>query len=469
MNRKVFIFIILAMSLALMGLMLIQSYWIRNTMMVREAIFVRSVNEALTAVVKQLEHLEAESEIRQREEISRQWEQLFYPTDTLFSGMEGVAGEAWSRDLFSRKSILFRDVLESMFQRSRYQPVEQRVDANRLDSLLRVQLAENGIETQYEFGIYSPSRNQMPVQKTGKYPEELLTRGFSKALFPSDLVARPDYLMVFFPKERQFLITQLWSLLSVSVVLIIVIILSFTYTLITILKQKKLSEMKTDFINNMTHEFKTPISTISLACEALRDKDVIKSEEIYRNYLQVIHEENSRLGNMAEKILQSAALDKDQLLLRREHINVHQIITQAIRNIQLQVEQKGGRIISDLSAGQSELMADPIHLTHVMLNLLDNANKYTPEKPLIRVSTANSYSGILISVQDNGIGISRQNQKRVFEKLYRVSTGNLHNVKGFGLGLSYVKAIVEQHGGDIRLESEPGKGSKFTVYLPLDN
>jgi len=272
--------------------------------------------------------------------------------------------------------------------------------------------------------------------------------------------------MLYFPQEKRFLITQLWQTMSVSMFLIIVIILTFAYTLIAILKQKKISEMKNDFINNMTHEIKTPIATISLACEALGDKDIIKSEKVYNNYIHVINEENKRLGSLTERILQSAKLEKGQIILKKEELDVHEIITDAIKNIKLQVENRGGKIRTRFNATESILMADHDHITNVIFNLLDNAIKYTLNIPEIIISTENSYSGILISVKDNGTGISKSNQKKIFEKLYRIPTGNIHNVKGFGLGLSYVKAIVEQHEGKISIESELNKGTSFIIYLP---
>ncbi len=274
--------------------------------------------------------------------------------------------------------------------------------------------------------------------------------------------------MLYFPKEKQFLISQLWITLSISVFLVIIIILTFTYTIYTILKQKKISEMKNDFINNMTHEFKTPISTISLACEALRDKDIIKSENLYDNYISVINEENRRLGSMTERILQSAKLEKGEIILRKEELNIEEIILEAINNIKLQVDKKSGKIITDFKAQSINIFADKVHITNVIFNLLDNAIKYSPVNPLIEIVTENSFSGLLISVKDNGTGISKANQKKIFDKLYRVPTGNIHNVKGFGLGLSYVKAIVEQHSGKVSLESELNKGTKFILFLPLE-
>ena len=472
MNRKVFIFIIVLLTIALIGLMVIQSFWIKNAITVKEANFVRDVNEAISTVVYKLEKFEAANRIQSKIDYMQQRQKWLESIDSINqSFIDGTSqfSDPMAYDRFLQKSILAQDVLESMFYDYSSIPVENRINITVLDSLISNELVSKGVNTVFEFGIFSPIRNFMPIQKTGKYPKELLNKGFSFALFPSDMFSSPDYLMVFFPKEKRFLITQLWGTLSISIVFIIIIILSFAYTVITILKQKKISELKNDFINNMTHEFKTPISTISLACEALGDKDIIKSESLYDNYINVINEENKRLGGMAERILQSASLEKGQIILKHEEVDVHDVINESIKNIQLQVEKKGGGISTDFKAESFIISADKIHFTNVIFNLLDNANKYTPVNPEVKITTENSYSGILISVEDNGAGISKANQKKIFEKLYRIPTGNIHNVKGFGLGLSYVKAIIERHGGKITLESEINKGTKFIIYLPLNN
>lgn len=471
MNQKGFIFIIVLITVALIGLMVIQSYWIKNAITVKEANFVRSVNEAVSNVVYKLEKIEAANRLQSQMNFIQQrqkWQQSIDSLNQSFRNGSVNPSDPVAYERFMQKSMLAQDVLESMIYDYSGTPIENRVNASILDSLLKSELVFKGINTVFEFGIFSPVRNVMPIQKTGKYPKELLNKGFSFALFPSDMFNSPDYLMIYFPNEKRFLITQLWGTLSISIVFIIIIILSFAYTVITILKQKKISELKNDFINNMTHEFKTPISTISLACEALSDKDIIKSESLYENYINVINEENRRLGGMAERILQSATLEKGQIILKHEEVNVHEVIDDSIKNIQLQVEKKGGQITTDFKATSFILNVDKVHFTNVIFNLLDNANKYTPIAPEIKIITENSYSGILISVQDNGTGISKANQKKIFEKLYRIPTGNIHNVKGFGLGLSYVKAIVERHGGKITLESEINKGTKFIIYLPLN-
>ena len=241
----------------------------------------------------------------------------------------------------------------------------------------------------------------------------------------------------------------------------------FYYAVSTLFKQKKLSDIKNDFINNMTHELKTPISTVSLATEIMIDSTITKSQDQTTHYMRIIKEENERLGLLVENILQTAVLDKGQLKLRLQEVDVHEVIGRAISNIRLQVEKQEGKIVIDKNATQSILYADKIHLTNIIYNLVDNALKYSKEKPYIKISTENNNEGIAISISDSGIGISSDHQKKIFETFYRVPTGNIHNVKGFGLGLSYVKAIVEKHHGTVSVESEQGKGSTFKIHIPF--
>jgi two-component system phosphate regulon sensor histidine kinase PhoR len=325
--------------------------------------------------------------------------------------------------------------------------------------------------TEWEFGVYNPFGNKISLKDESYDAEALLDPklSFHFELFPDDLHTYPDFLLLYFPHERQYILGQVWPLVVVSIILIIIIISSFTYTLIMYFRQGKLSELKTDFINNMTHEFKTPVSTISLACEALNDKDIKKSDELYQTYINIINEENKRLGLMAERILQSAALEKSDLVLHKELTDLHDVLTEVIRNIGIQIEIKDGQIIKDFRAMNSLIEVDRMHLVNMVQNLLDNANRYTPVRPQIVVATRDASDGVIFTIQDNGIGISKADQKRIFDKLYRVPEGNIHNFKGFGLGLSYVKTVVESHGGSIKLESELKKGTKFEVFLPQNH
>jgi len=424
MNRRFIILTIIAMTIALTGLMGIQIYWIQSASAIKEANFRRSVNEAMVKVVLKVERME-------------------------------------------RTKALLINPSESMVNFNPHLPYDSVLTIRELDSLIRLQLNIRGVDTRYEFCIYKPELQEFLMERSPNFRKELIEKGNAFILFQSDIYTSPEYLLIFFPREKQFLLTELWGMLLISIILIIVIVSSFTYTIATISRQKRLSEMKNDFINNMTHEFKTPISTISLACEALCDKEIRSSGEFLDNYLSMIQEENKRLAGMAEKILQTAVIDKGQLKMNREIIDLHEIITDVIKNLRIQVEIKDGEIKRRFKATKSQIMGDKVHVTNLVYNLLDNANKYSPRKPMIRIVTENATNGIVMTIEDNGIGISKTEQKKIFDKLYRVPTGNIHEVRGFGLGLSYVKAIVEEHHGKISIESEANKGSKFKVFLPF--
>ena len=424
MNRRIIIFTIIAMTIALIGLMGIQIYWIQSASAIKEANFRRSVNEAMVKVVQKVERLE-------------------------------------------KSKAMITNQYESMLNFNRHLPYENFLTAEALDSLINLQLNAREVDTRFEYCIYKPERQEFLMERSPDFRKELIERGRAFVLFQADIYTSPEYLLVYFPHEKQFLLTELWGMLLISIILIIVIVYSFTYTIATIFRQKRLSEMKNDFINNMTHEFKTPISTISLACEALSDKELRGSGELLDSYLSMISEENKRLAGMAEKILQTALIDKGQLKMNKEQIDLHEIITDVIKNLRIQVEIKDGEIKRRLKATRSVIEGDKVHVTNLVYNLLDNANKYSPKKPVIRIITENAGNGIVMTIEDNGIGIGKNEQKKIFDKLYRVPTGNIHEVRGFGLGLNYVKAIVEEHHGKITLESEVNKGSKFKVFLPF--
>ncbi len=460
------------MSVTLIALMVIQVYWIKNTIMVREAIFTRDVNDAVNKTIFTLERIDRAKMIKIKKNSLRSTRINFtnrrdslniYILDNFSSfGYNPSIGPVLPKGSGGQ-------MIESLFNVTLKDRkfIENRVSKALIDSLLNIELRLAGLNIKYEFGIFNPTRNKLILQKTGKYPKELLGSSYRYLLFPGEIFSPQNLLMIHFPYERTYLITSIWFLLALSVILILAIIFSFTYVITIVLRQKKLSELKNDFINNMTHEFKTPISTISLACQALGDKDVVKNPAVYDSYLSIIDEENNRLSEMAERILQSARLQKGEIVLKSEKINLHDVLNDAIQKGCLQIEGKGGKITLELGANNPVIEADRVHITNIMFNLLDNGIKYTPWAPIILIKTRNIGEGILISMKDNGIGISKSNQKKVFDKLYRVPTGNVHNVKGFGLGLSYVKSVVEKHKGKITLESEQKKGSTFSIYLPL--
>jgi len=286
-------------------------------------------------------------------------------------------------------------------------------------------------------------------------------------LFPDDVFRKNIELAVYFPMRDLFIGKTTTLLLGLSVGFTLIIFLTFALSIFLIIRQKKIADMKSDFINNMTHEFKTPISTISIAADSILNDKVINDESRVRFFTGMIKKENLRMNEQVERILQIALLDRKEFEFDFQATDVHELITEAIAGIQLQVEKKGGRIETKLEAINPVVTTDPIHFTSMVCNLLDNANKYSPEVPVIKVTTTNCPKGIYLTVEDNGIGMTRAVQARIFDKFYRLPSGNIHNIKGFGLGLSYVKAILEANNGSIKVFSEPGKGSRFVVFIPF--
>jgi two-component system phosphate regulon sensor histidine kinase PhoR len=451
--------------------MVIQVHWIRSDMMIRKVNFERDVTDAGSEVVRKLEMIDLSAQYEKRMQIysnpGAHQSKLDSINRTLMNEMQSITSQR-ELEIFINKFFMSRDLVEDMYLPQQL-PASERIKENLLDSLLNMELNQRGVGTEFEYAIYNPFKGEIKLEKTGNHTSELLdfNKAFRFELFPQEMHSSPDFLILYFPEERSFLLGQMWRFLGVSIFFILLIILVFAFTMMTIYRQRRLSEMKTDFFNNMTHEFKTPVSTISLACEALMDKDIQKSDDLYINYIKMIQEENRRLGYMAEMVLQSASLEKGELVLRKEKSNIHEVLDEVIRNIGIQVEIKDGEIVKDFKAENPDIELDKMHMTNVFHNLLDNANKYSPVKPHIIVSTKSNANELIIWVRDSGIGISKANQKKIFDKLYRVPAGNLHNFKGFGLGLSYVKSIVEKHGGIVKLDSELNKGTTFEISLPI--
>lgn len=517
MNRRLILLITVLVSLAMIVLTGTQAYWARSAIKVREAVFQRSVADAMVNVMHGIERAEIRKQVKKNAEYSslvkaidsldyliyretgempkndgtsgfnyqRQqlWDQVFEDNEWKMVKRKDSARMNFSEEnaispsnaklsekalqLNQKKAGLLNQVLEEMFNSPFAPNIEHRVTYGQLDTLISSALKAKGINIKYEFGVRSNARNIMVIEHDPKFREQLLDKGLYFPMFSGNSFAPPtDHLIILFPNQTRYLFLQMSGMLIISGGLMLFIIIAFAIVIIAMLRQKKLSDMKNDFINNMTHEFKTPISTVSLACEVLNDPDVPKTDDLLHSYIDIISQENKRLGVLAEKILQTAILEKGQLSLRKDLMDVHEVIADVIRKISIQIEIRDGSITFSPKATDSLIIADKMHITNVINNLLDNANKYTPKKPLIAVITENVNQGILISIVDNGQGISKANQKKVFDKLYRVPTGDLHDVKGFGLGLSYVKFIVDKHHGEVSIESEPAKGSTFKVWLP---
>jgi two-component system phosphate regulon sensor histidine kinase PhoR len=273
--------------------------------------------------------------------------------------------------------------------------------------------------------------------------------------------------MVSFPKKKLFLMSDLVAIAMLSLIFTIIIIVAYYSALKQLRTQRHISEIKTDFINNMTHEFKTPIATINLALDAIKNPKIIDDKEKVLRYLQMIKDENKRMHAQVENVLQISKLEKRELDIPKENNNINDIIEDALEHVSLIIQDRQGSVSLDLKATQTNVLVNDTHFTNVLVNILENGIKYSPEKPLLEVSTENSKNFIFIKIKDHGQGISKIAQKKIFDKFYREHTGDIHNVKGHGLGLAYVKRIVEDHNGEISVESEKGKGSTFVIKLPL--
>ncbi|MCG3120549.1 MAG: Adaptive-response sensory-kinase SasA [bacterium] len=364
-----------------------------------------------------------------------------------------------------KRQMIIRKVVDDITT-AKFVPFEARVKPAILDSLIDATLNEKGIVTAYAYGVVSAPRDSLFLAKPAKFDGELKRSEFRSRLFPNDIFAAPDDLVLYFPQQNIYLLKQMIGLLSSSFILLGVVVCGFVYTVRTIYKQRQFAGLMVDFINNMTHEFKTPISTIALASEALANPEIGRDGNRLLRYSRIIRDENTRMRNQVEKILEMAALEEGDYELNIAAVDAHKIIAEAVQNIVLQIEKRGGKIECQLRASAPIIAADEVHLANIIHNLLDNANKYSPETPVIKIATENEGTGLRIRISDNGIGLRPEDQKRVFEKYYRVPTGNVHDVKGFGLGLSYVKLMVEAHGGTITVRSDYQKGSEFEIWLP---
>jgi len=341
------------------------------------------------------------------------------------------------------------------------------LDNNEVNYALKRSLHFSGIETPFEFAVIRDGKVQEGTfKKSGK--NDFLKSNYMVQLFPDNIMQQNLILSVIFPERTNYVVGSMAWLLGGSLLFSFIILATFAMSLFFIIRQKKISEMKSDFLNNMTHEFKTPIATISLAADTITNPKVINDESSIRHFIGMIKKENSRMDKKVETILQIASLDKKEIDFKFENVSIHSIIERSVETIEIQVHQKNGKITLNLRAPEPVIYGDFEHLTNLVNNLLDNAIKYSPESPDITVETRNNEKGIILSVEDKGIGMTKSVQNKIFERFYRQSRGNVHDVKGFGLGLNYVRAIIDAHKGNVTLASEPGKGSRFDIFLPFN-
>jgi two-component system phosphate regulon sensor histidine kinase PhoR len=368
----------------------------------------------------------------------------------------------WSQNN-EQKTELLKDVFKEFTIGKR--SVSERLGHVMLDTLLKKSFAENGISLPFYYRVND--NNKLIFANFNKFNSDPEIKNYKVKLFPNDALQHQQFIEVGFPNRENYIIRNLWSVFGSSILLIGFIGAVFYYSVNTMLNQKKLANIKNDFINNMTHELKTPVSTISLALEFIKDKTVSTNSEKTEKYLNIIEQENRRLGSQIETVLQIAKLEKGDINLRHELLEINEILDQVVKNHAVQIEKFDATLDLDLHAEETNVMADKVHLTNIFYNLLDNAIKYSYEKPQIKISTSNTDNQLSVKISDKGMGIPKEHLNKIFDKFYRVPKGNLHDVKGFGLGLSYVKNMVELHHGTIEVSSKPGEGSEFTVLLPL--
>lgn len=364
--------------------------------------------------------------------------------------------------LFANKRVFVERVFNRMI---RYEgPIESRLPRVMLDTLLQKEINSLDIELSYEYAVKT-SQGRHTLQSTG-FNKRINEKQYTGLLFPQDLITTPNFLVIYFNGQRSYIFQSVSLMAGVSLILILFLLIISFIAIYIIVRQKKLSEIKSDFVSNMTHELKTPISTISLASEMLSDQSFDVDSKGLDRISSLIREESKSLGIQVEKVLQMSIFDQGKMRLKQKEIDIDQLIYRVTDSFSLQFQQKNAQIKLDLNAEQKTLEGDEIHLSNVISNLLDNALKYSTSDPIISISTKLGKKGIAISIKDNGIGMSKEHKKKVFEKFYRVPQGNVHTVKGFGLGLSYVKKIIEEHHGRISVDSEMTKGSEFTLVLP---
>lgn len=523
MSRKMLITLIVLMVLVLLGLIVVQTKMIKSASDIREEQFNRQVIIALGQVARQLELFE----LREANEYAQQGKlpnmnspagnlnvfphnqskqttislQYDYSERTAY-GYFGSSGEYKleftdttqseqpdSTFLFEEPSQGFEGVLNNnrIEQAGReqwqnnidlinykvnleYRPIRERIDSVFLERILNNTIAETGIKLEYKYAVTNANLGREKIILGSPDYEANRKDGFYTRLFQSDVYgAKPNYLNIYFPRRSRYLLRATGNTIIPTIILTAFLIGIFVYTILIILRQKKLSNIKNDFINNMTHELKTPISTISLASQMLQDGTISNTQQTISHISGVINQESKRLSFQVEKVLQMAVFNEGRLKLKFKEFDINKKITNVVNNFELRVKTKGGSLETELLAENAMIKGDEVHITNVIFNLLDNAVKYSNEIPEIKIMTENQNGDVIVSIEDKGIGISKEHHSQIFERFYRVPTGNVHNVKGFGLGLSYVKKIVDLHNAKIKVESLVNKGTKFIILFPQLN
>ncbi|GGD05738.1 sensor histidine kinase [Hyunsoonleella pacifica] len=521
MSKKVFVLSVILMSVSLIGIIFVQAYFINDAYNNQKERFSSGVKKALSFVSNTIEQNEFDKffeglqsldveKIKDTTAISELFiyrrnnstkETLIYKSDVLEEdyklsaslfdiGLDSIdikniigsselqvinGSDKADRDIGGApilkmiNSGRLDDATRNYFYKNlrahtKRIPVHKRVSKEEIFRLLALKLDENNINTDFEFAVYS---RDLTTKLYSDGFEKTEASTYSVPIFYDENNQTNYKLLVNFPRDNKFIFSSILGMVLLSIVFTSIIIVAYSSALFQLIKQRKISQIKTDFINNMTHEFKTPIATINLALDAIKNPKIIDHKDKVIRYLNMIREENKRMHAQVENVLRISKLEKNELNISKDRVDLHDLIEDAVTHVELIVEDRQGYIETHLKADQTSVLANDTHFTNVIVNMLDNAIKYSPDVPKIDVFTENVGTNILLKIQDKGSGMSKAAAKRVFEKFYREHTGNIHNVKGHGLGLAYVKRIVEDHQGFVSVESEKGKGSTFTIKLPL--
>ncbi len=492
-NKKIILFTSVLLILGLLGIGMVQIFWLKGAIKSREQDFDKAVFESMHEISKKIEdlsykpiiskliqtqkiHVDENGEIiiemsnmdedenanffRNKEEPPMQ--------HRVFPHVEGNSfyhhpdEEAFPTEVDNLQEFMVQ-------QMTNLQPISELLDTSKLNQIISESLQSHGIQTKFKYGITEYTNNNFVLLSKNAPLAELYKTPYCVKLFKRNMFDDHKSLKLYLPEKKKFLYTSISPMILSSTIFFLMVIGAFYMAFKIIFRQKKLSDMKTDFINNMTHELKTPIATISIASEMLKDNSISESKENRAKYAGIIFDENKRLYNHVEQVLQIARLEKGELQLNLEDRDVHEIIQASAKRFHLILEELNGKIELHLNAKNYIFKLDEMHFTAAINNLIDNAIKYNDKVPLIKINTFNIPSGIQIEVVDNGVGLSKVEQQKIFEKFYRVTKGNVHDTKGFGLGLSYVQSIIDKHAGKIWVESKPKEGSKFIIQLPENN
>jgi two-component system, OmpR family, phosphate regulon sensor histidine kinase PhoR len=525
MNKLFFRLLVVLMSLSLIGIILVQVYWFDTSFKNNEEQFKYHTKQVLGNVAEKLDKIEANNfneiynrlkdstgktpqksdflELRFYQRDVRTNETIVY-SNSITSEDYGITSAYYNKNIEpfkiknyteKKKTEVYNgsldnslkpnvapdlkieksgksDMLDNIQYESFYKdiaalkPIQERVSNESLKKLLASELKTYGVNTPFEYSIYSNGLATKIQSDAFRFDKDA---NYSIPIYVDSEGTNKYQLLISFPQKKKFLISELIGIAILSTIFTLIIVVAYSSALSQLIKQRQISEIKTDFINNMTHEFKTPIATINLALDAIKNPKVFEDKEKVNRYLQMIKDENKRMHAQVENVLRISKLEKKELDIEKENNDIHDILEVAIEHVNLIVEDREGSISKHFEATRTSVLLNDVHFTNVIVNILDNAIKYSANIPIIDIYTENVKDFIIIKVKDNGIGMSKTAQKRIFEKFYREHTGDVHNVKGHGLGLSYVKRIVEDHNGEVYVESEKGKGSTFIIKLPLIN